>query len=38
MQKNRTNRIERRRGLTAPLSNAANENIVGKTDHKEVRR
>ena len=33
----RTNRIERRWMLRAPLSNAANENIVGKTNPKEAR-
>jgi hypothetical protein len=37
-KKNRTDRIERRWMLEASLSNAANEEIVGKTDQKEVRR
>jgi len=30
--------MERRWMLRAPLSKGANENIVGKTDHKEVKR
>jgi hypothetical protein len=32
------NKRERRWMLKASLSNAANEEIVGKTDQKEVRR